>query len=116
MNIKSFVNAKTLSAVAGAMVARDYLLDRAGLQRRPSTAASVGNTILLLGVGAAVGAGAALLFAPKTGPEIRGDIASKAQQLKGRIMRKNGDSMSIEGSAPAYVPETYTTGIGIKID
>ncbi len=114
MNIMKLVNAKTLTALAGAVAAREYLLDRAGLQRRPSTASSVGNTLLLLGVGAVVGAGAALLLAPKTGPELRGDIASRAGQLKGRIYKKNGETSSLETAA--YVPETYATGTGIKID
>lgn len=101
MQIKKILNAKTMSALAGIVVARDLLLDKAGLQRKQSAAASIGSSILLVGIGAAVGAGAALLLAPKTGPEIRGDLAMKAGQLKGKLTRKNGTNGSLS-ETPSY--------------
>lgn len=91
MDIKSIVNAKTLGTVAGVMAAKEYLLDKVGLQRRPSTMSMVGNAVLLFSAGAAVGAGVALLLAPKSGTELRSDLSTKAGELKGRIARKNGE-------------------------
>lgn len=90
MEIKKIINAKTVSAVAGAVLARDLLLSKMGLQKKPSVAATVGNALLLVGVGAAIGASAALLLAPKAGNEIRGDLAARAGQLKGRFVKRNG--------------------------
>lgn len=37
-----------------------------------------------VGLGALIGAAAGLLFAPKAGTEIRGDLADKFKELKGK--------------------------------
>jgi len=46
----------------------------------------------LLAVGAAVGAGVALLVAPKPGRDLREDIRTKANDLSRRATRATGDA------------------------
>ncbi|HEY4222701.1 MAG TPA: YtxH domain-containing protein [Myxococcota bacterium] len=45
--------------------------------------ASMVNSIALVAAGVVVGAGAALMLAPKSGAELRGDIRSRARKLTG---------------------------------
>jgi gas vesicle protein len=79
-------------------------LDRAevlgwlGLELKDSTAAQVAKTIGLLTLGLAAGAAVALLFAPKTGDELRGDLRDKFERLRRRSA--NGANAAREASAP----------------
>ena len=57
------------------------LLRPFGLRRRRMVARAVLPAVALLGVGLALGAGVALLFAPKTGRELRSDLGRRAGQL-----------------------------------
>jgi gas vesicle protein len=75
---------------------KDDYLALLGLQTKRSVAGELLGMLGMLGVGLVVGAGAALLLAPKPGKELWHDIRSK-------IMRSNGVSTS---------GESVTTGLG----
>jgi len=63
-------------------VRQNALLRPFGLQRlETARRVSVLSSVALLGVGLAVGAGVALLFAPKTGRELRDDLGRRATRL-----------------------------------
>jgi gas vesicle protein len=64
---------------------KDDILHALGLQERRTTADAMMPALALLASGVLVGAGLALLFAPKPGTEVRRDIARTAGELKGRI-------------------------------
>lgn len=56
---------------------RDALLDLMGLESKTSTVGWIGGTLGVFGVGLLVGAGVALMLAPKSGRELRGDIRGR---------------------------------------
>ena len=61
---------------------QNELLRTFGLQRLDTTRRmSVLSSVAMLGVGLAVGASVALLFAPKTGRELRDDLGRRATRL-----------------------------------
>ena len=63
-------------------LSQNDLLRPLGLQRiEPASRAPVLSAFALLGVGLAVGAGVALLFAPRTGRELRDDLGRRAVRL-----------------------------------
>jgi hypothetical protein len=66
-------------------ISRDDVLAALGLQVRPSALGAVLTSIGLLGIGALLGAGAALLLAPKSGRELRGDLGSRINGATRRI-------------------------------
>jgi hypothetical protein len=77
MSIGSAIAATKLAQVASS-VSADDLLGRIGLSRRRS---HVLENLLFLGAGAAVGAGAALLFAPASGKQTRARIGKEVSRL-----------------------------------
>jgi gas vesicle protein len=94
----------------------DDILSSLGLrQRTPSS--DITDTILpalaVFGTGLLVGAGAALLLAPKPGRELRNDLAAQAGQLKDTVQDKmpalpnwNGTESNHAGSSTS--PTTTT--------
>nr|PZN28922.1 MAG: hypothetical protein DIU78_01455 [Pseudomonadota bacterium] len=74
----------------------DDALGYVGLARRESTLERTLPALGMAVVGAAVGAGAALLFAPQSGGELRSRISEGMGQAKHRIgsMRERGLSSS----------------------
>jgi gas vesicle protein len=64
---------------------KDDILHALGLEARRSSADMVLPAAALFGAGILVGAGLGLLFAPKAGNELRGDIARSAGELKGKL-------------------------------
>jgi gas vesicle protein len=72
---------------------KDDVLGALGLATRPSTASSLLGALGLLTVGILVGAGAALLLAPKSGRELRGSI--------GEGIRKATDRPAPTNAAPS---------------
>ncbi|MCO5166369.1 MAG: YtxH domain-containing protein [Planctomycetes bacterium] len=63
----------------------DDLLEVFGLQRAPMAGAYVLPAIGLFGVGVIVGAGLGMLFAPKSGDELRHDLSQRAGDLGRRV-------------------------------
>jgi gas vesicle protein len=70
----------------------DDMLARLGLQTRTTTADFLLPALGVFSVGALVGAGVALLVAPKAGNEMRQDIRRTAAKL-GRRVRRNRDDL-----------------------
>ena len=77
LSIGTAIAASKLAQMASS-VSGDDLLGRLGLARRRSHAL---ENLLFLGAGAAVGVGAALLFAPATGRQTRARIGREFSKL-----------------------------------
>jgi hypothetical protein len=77
MSIGSAIAATKLAQLASS-VSVDDVLGRVGLSRRRSHFL---DNLLFLGAGAAVGAGAALLFAPASGKQTRARIGKEVSRL-----------------------------------
>lgn len=54
-----------------------------------------------IGLGALIGAAAGLLFAPKAGTEIRGELAEKLRELKGKTEEWVNEQRSKRGVSEA---------------
>jgi gas vesicle protein len=63
---------------------KEDFLGAIGLAVKPSTGQWLAGTLSVFGVGLLVGAGAALLFAPRPGRELREDLIDRAKTLKDR--------------------------------
>jgi YtxH-like protein len=61
---------------------KDDVLGLVGLETKHSMAADIGMTLGTFGVGLLVGAGIALLLAPKPGAELREDIREKLRRSR----------------------------------
>lgn len=61
------------------------ILHRVGLERRRTTADVVLPALGFIAVGAAIGAGLAVLFTPTTGAQVRGRIAKAATDAKDKV-------------------------------
>lgn len=59
---------------------KEDLLGMMGLETKPSTAGYLAGTLGTFGVGLLVGAGIALLLAPKPGRELREDLREKLRR------------------------------------
>jgi hypothetical protein len=66
----------------------DALLDRMGLEQKRSTMEVVLPALGIFGAGLAVGAALGLLFAPKRGDELRGDIRHRIGDLSDRSLEQ----------------------------
>jgi hypothetical protein len=73
---------------------KDDILGALGLQSKPSATSWAFGTLGLFGLGIIVGAGVALLLAPKTGPEMRREIESRIKSVRERV----GNGQSLEGN------------------
>jgi gas vesicle protein len=72
---------------------RDEILAAIGLETKKSVSDYLLPALGIFGVGLVVGSGVALLFAPKSGSELRGDLGRGAGNLAGRVRfrrRRNG--------------------------
>ena len=67
-----------------AQLQAEDLLDHLGLQRKTSVGEQILMTVGIFGAGLLVGAGLGILFAPKSGRELRGDIGTRVNDLKQR--------------------------------
>jgi len=61
---------------------KDELLSNAGLRTRSTTTEDVLMGLGMFGAGILVGAGIALMFAPKSGRELRQDLSERASELR----------------------------------
>jgi len=64
---------------------KDDILEMLGLETKRSTGAWVAGTLGTFGVGLLVGAGIALMLAPKAGRELREDIRDKLRRTPGDL-------------------------------
>lgn len=63
----------------------ESLLDRMGLEQKRSTMEILLPVIGVFGAGIAVGATLGILFAPKRGEEIRGDLRHRLEDFRERV-------------------------------
>jgi hypothetical protein len=61
---------------------KDDILSALGLASKPTTSERLLGTLSIFGVGLLVGAGAALLFAPKSGQELREDLGERFRKSR----------------------------------
>lgn len=61
---------------------RDDLVNAIGLASRRSTTSDFASVIGVFGAGLLIGAGLALLFAPKSGEEMRRDLSDRMSSLR----------------------------------
>jgi len=80
---------------------RDDLLAMLGLETKSSTAGWLAGTLGTFGLGILVGAGVALMLAPRPGRELRGAIRSRLRRAPedlGEAIEMGRDALSGEGS------------------
>ena len=61
---------------------KDDVLSALGLTSKPSTSERLLGALSIFGVGLLVGAGAALLLAPKSGEALRADLGERLRNLR----------------------------------
>ena len=76
-------------------LSKDDILSALGLASKPSTSERLLGALSIFGVGLLVGAGAALLLAPKSGQALQADMGERLRGLR------NGETDSLEPSAAA---------------
>jgi gas vesicle protein len=79
---------------------KDDLLGLIGLESKPSTGSYLAGTLGTFGIGLLVGAGIALLLAPKPGAELREDIRDKLRHR------------SSDESIPSSIGSNESIGVG----
>lgn len=67
--------------ILAALPSKKDIANAVGLEARPSATGEMLAAFGIFGTGLILGAGLALLFAPKTGHEIRHDIAEKVGEI-----------------------------------
>lgn len=77
---------------------KDKLLAMIGLQIAASTTAKVLSTTALIAVGAVVGAGVALLWAPKPGKQLRRDIRRRLRNGADEVADLLPDNLEAQSS------------------
>lgn len=75
-------SAKALSQALNPEVPMQWMLGAMNLQRRPSTFSRIATGVGLIAVGAAVGAGVAMLLSPRTGEENRQSLRRSIESLR----------------------------------
>lgn len=63
-------------------LSKDDILSALGLASKPSTAERLVGTLSIFGVGLLVGAGVALLLAPKSGQALREDLGDRLRKIR----------------------------------
>jgi uncharacterized membrane protein YebE (DUF533 family) len=71
---------------------KEELLAKLGLETKPSVGQAILSALGPFGIGLLVGAGVALLLAPKSGRELRGSIRSKIGREAGDGASKGSES------------------------
>jgi len=69
---------------------KDDILGALGLQTKGSTTSWVLGTLGLFGLGMVIGAGVALMLAPKPGIELRRDLEDRIRNVRERVAGNNG--------------------------
>jgi gas vesicle protein len=69
-------------------LSKEDILAAIGLAPKPSAGQWLAGTLSVFGLGLLVGAGAALLLTPRSGRELRGDLADRVKTLRDRTANK----------------------------
>ena len=75
-------------------LSKDDVLAVLGLEARESAASAILGSLGLLGLGFLVGAGAALMLAPKTGRELREDLGNRLNGTTRRVADRVRDELN----------------------
>ena len=75
----------TIEDILRALPSKEDIASAVGLETRSSPTGDMLTAFAIFGTGMILGAGLALLFAPKAGHEIRHDIAEKAGEIGGHL-------------------------------
>jgi len=78
---------------------KDEILGMLGLETKPSTTRWLAGTLSTFGIGMLVGAGVALMLAPKPGRELRGDIRERLRRAPEDLSEAVGSVVGREASA-----------------
>ena len=78
---------------------RDDVLDTLGLERKHSAAEQVMPALAIFGAGVLVGVGLGMIFAPRAGSELRGELQSQFKKVEQRV-RGNGDALPTSSAPP----------------
>jgi gas vesicle protein len=66
-------------------IEKEDILGALGLQTKSSTGAWLLGTLSFFGLGIVVGAGVALMLAPKTGTELRRELGGRIKTVRDRV-------------------------------
>jgi YtxH-like protein len=86
---------------------KDEILEMLGLETKQSTAKWVASALGTFGLGMLVGAGVALMLAPKPGRELRGDIRDRLRRAPEDISDAVGKVVGRESPAAASTNKAY---------
>jgi YtxH-like protein len=78
---------------------KEEILGMLGLETKPSTAKWVASAFGTFGLGLLVGAGVALMLAPKAGRELRGDLRDRLRRAPEDLSDAVGSVVGRESSA-----------------
>ena len=94
----------TLSSLKN--VDRDDVLEYVGLQERTSAWSTALSTIGIFCVGAIVGAGLGLAFAPKAGTELRNELGERVRRKAGELGIGEENNAGYPNTTRSQVPIT----------
>ncbi len=77
------------------------LLYRMGLERRRSRAMRAASRAGWIGVGMALGSGLAMLFSPRSGPEVRERLGEQAKRARDYVAPHEDEAHDLRGRSPA---------------
>ena len=83
-----------------ALPSREDIATAIGLRSRPSTIGDMFTAFGIFGTGMMLGAGLALLFAPKAGHQIRHDIVEKVGEIGEHFRAHSPQSASTSAKTP----------------
>ena len=78
---------------------KDELLGMLGLESKQTTASWLAGTLTTFGIGMLVGAGVALMVAPKAGRELRGDIRQRLRRAPEDLTEAVNSVVGREGTS-----------------
>jgi hypothetical protein len=93
----------TIADLASRAPSAYELLYRLGLERRRSRAMRAASRAGWLGIGMALGSGLALLFTPRSGPEVRERLSEQARRARDYVAPSEDESDSF-GRTPTSSP------------
>lgn len=90
----------------GSSLSKENLLDSLGLQEKRQSTDYILPALGIFGAGLAVGAVLGLLFAPKSGRDLRGDVRSRIQTMRhrGQALPDDSQDASLMASTKAANP------------